>query len=105
MRQLNDDELRELSAWEPLFRTAVNASWASNPGRVALERIAAIYTAATGQPTTQNFSCGTCVLRGQPTTQNFSCGTCVLRLLQDTGRLYFAAQAAAKERKAKARKK
>ena len=78
MRQLNDDEMRELSAWEPLFRTAVNASWASNPGRVALERIAAIYTAATGQPT----------------TQNFSCGTCVLRLLQDTGRLYFAAQAA-----------
>lgn len=89
MRQFNDEELRELSAWEPLFRTAVNASWASNPGRVALERIAAIYTAATGQPT----------------TQNFSCGTCVLRLLQDTGRLYFAAQAAAKERKAKARKK
>lgn len=91
MRQLNDDELRELSEWEPLFRTAVNASWASNPGRVALERIAAIYTAATGQPT----------------TQNFSCGTCVLRLLQDTGRLYFAAQAAKteKERKAKARKK
>lgn len=91
MRQFNDDELRELSQWEPLFRTAVNADWASNPGRVALERIAAIYTAATGQPT----------------TQNFSCGTCVLRLLQDTGRLYFAAQAAAKEkeRKAKARKK
>lgn len=89
MRQFNDDELRELSEWEPLFRTAVNASWASNPGRVALERIAAIYTAATGQPT----------------TQNFSCGTCVLRLLQDTGRIYFAAQAAAKERKSKARKK
>ena len=89
MRQLNDDELRELSEWEPLFRTAVNADWASNPGRVALERIAAIYTAATGQPT----------------TQNFSCGTCVLRLLQDTGRIYFAAQAAAKARKAKARKK
>lgn len=89
MRQFNDDELRELSTWEPLFRTAVNASWASNPGRVALERIAAIYTAATGQPT----------------TQNFSCGTCVLRLLQDTGRLYFAAQAAAKARKSKARKK
>lgn len=78
MRQFNDDELRELSEWEPLFRTAVNADWASNPGRVALERIAAIYTAATGQPT----------------TQNFSCGTCVLRLLQDTGRIYFAAQAA-----------
>lgn len=83
--------MKELSQWEGLFHTAVNASWASNPGRVALERIADIYEAATDQRL----------------SRNYSCGACVLRLLSDTGRLYFAQQAAAKEkdRKSKARKK
>lgn len=83
MRQFTEKEMKELSQWERLFHTAVNASWASNPGRVALERIAAIYTAATGQRI----------------SRNFSCGTCVLRLLVDTGRLYFAQQGAKMEQR------
>lgn len=83
MRQFTDKEMKELSQWERLFHTAVNASWASNPGRVALERIAAIYEAATDQRI----------------SRNYSCGACVLRLLVDTGRLYFAQQAAKKEQR------
>lgn len=83
MRQFTDKEMKELSQWERLFHTAVNASWASNPGRVALERIADIYEAATGQRI----------------SRNYSCGACVLRLLVDTGRLYFAKQGAKMEQR------
>lgn len=83
MRQFTENEMKELSQWEQLFHTAVNASWASNPGRVALERIADIYEAATGQRI----------------SRNYSCGACVLRLLVDTGRLYFAQQGAKMEQR------
>lgn len=83
MRQFTDKEMKELSQWERLFHTAVNASWASNPGRVALERIADIYEAATGQRI----------------SRNYSCGACVLRLLVDTGRLYFAQKGAKMEQR------
>ena len=86
--RFSKEQLQTLSAWEDNFRTAVNARWARNPGRMALRTIYDIYTQVTGDR--RRFS--------------DNCSTCILSLLTDCGRIYFAdkEEAIAKRNDAKA---
>lgn len=55
------------------MHTALNADWAKNPGRTALQTIHQVYTTATGSRV--RFS--------------DSCNHCILTLLRECGRVYF----------------
>lgn len=67
------EQMEILKQYEDSFRTAVNADWARNPGRFALQTIHGIYTGATGDK--RRF--------------DDNCQHCIVSLLRDCGRLYY----------------
>lgn len=73
-KTFTEEQMKELSVWEPNMRTAVRSNWARGIGSTAARRMNEIYNAATGA-------------KG---TVNASCAGCMLNLLRDVGRLYFA---------------
>lgn len=71
--RLTKEHMKALKPYEKYMRTAVRASWASNPGMQGIETLRHVWEDVTG--TRRNMS--------------VSCGACILNLLKDVGRLYF----------------
>ena len=71
--RLTKEHMKALEPYEKYMRTAVRASWASNPGMQGIEILRRVWEDVTG--TRRNMS--------------VSCGVCILNLLKDVGRLYF----------------
>lgn len=70
----SDKTFEALTKYERYFRTAVDADWCSNPGRDALIEI---HAAVDEHDKRQ-------------TSQDYSCGQCLLRLVKRCGYMYFA---------------
>lgn len=71
--RLTKEQMKALEPYEKHMRTAVRASWASNPGMQGIETLRRVWEDVTGAR--RNMS--------------VSCGVCILNLLKDVGRLYF----------------
>lgn len=71
---LTNEQFEILLPYKSHFETAVNSSWARNPGIFALDRINGIYNEVTKKPT----------------RLNKGCGHCILTLLQEMGRIFLA---------------
>lgn len=71
--RLTKEHMKALEPYEKYMRTAVRASWASNPGMQGIDTLRRVWEDVTG--TRRNMS--------------VSCGVCILNLLRDVGRLYF----------------
>ena len=71
----SDQTFEALSKYESYFRTAVDADWCPYPGVAALKEI---HAAVDEHDKRQ-------------TSQDYSCGQCLLRLVKRCGSLYFAA--------------
>ena len=71
--RLTKEHMKALEPYEKYMRTAVRASWASNPGMQGIDTLRRVWEDVTG--TRRNMS--------------VSCGVCILNLLKDVGRLYF----------------
>lgn len=71
--RLTKEQMKALEPYEKYMRTAVRASWASNPGMQGIDTLRRVWEDVTG--TRRNMS--------------VSCGVCILNLLKDVGRLYF----------------
>lgn len=71
---MTDEQFNALAPFEDRFRTAVHDGWCRYPGLAALQTMAAVYTAVTGQ--------GVRI--------NSGCSRCVLHIVQDAGRIFFA---------------
>lgn len=68
------EQMEVLSQWEPNFKSAIEAKWSRGIGTTGYTTMHRILTEATG--------------KHHPYSP--SCGSCSLRLIQETGRLYFA---------------
>lgn len=82
-----DKQFETLAQYEPYLRTATRESWSRNPGRAALENLAAIWREYANYPAFR---------------MSFNCSTCILNLLRDLGRPYFADKAEREEAAKKA---
>lgn len=71
---LTNEQFEILLPYKSHFETAVNSSWARNPGIFALDRINGIY----------------CEVTKTSTRLNKGCGHCILTLLQEMGRIFLA---------------
>ena len=58
----SDKTLEALAPFERYFKTATEADWCPNPGRVALDAMAAALTEKDGRRTAVNHACGSCIL-------------------------------------------
>ena len=79
----SDKTFEALAPFERYFKTATEADWCPNPGRSALDAMAAALEE----------------IDHRPTAINHACGACILRVVKRTGYLYFADKA---EREAQA---
>ena len=59
----SDKTFEALAQYERYFKTATEADWCPNPGRAALDAMAAALTEKDGRRTAVNHSCGSCILR------------------------------------------
>ncbi|MBO7686781.1 MAG: hypothetical protein J6V72_10380 [Kiritimatiellae bacterium] len=59
----SDKTFESLAPFERYFRTACDADWCPNPGRAALDTMAAALTEKDGRRTAINHACGSCILR------------------------------------------
>ena len=59
----SDKTFEALAPFERYFKTATEADWCPNPGRVALDAMAEALTEKDGRRTAVNHSCGSCILR------------------------------------------
>lgn len=59
----SDKTFETLAQYERYFQTATEADWCPNPGRAALDAMAAALTEKDGRRTAVNHSCGSCILR------------------------------------------
>lgn len=57
-----DKTFDALAPFERYFKTACDANWCQNPGRAALDVMAAALTEKDGRRTVVNHSCGSCIL-------------------------------------------
>lgn len=57
-----DKTFDALAPFERYFKTACDANWCPNPGRAALDIMAAALTEKDGRRTVVNHSCGSCIL-------------------------------------------
>lgn len=57
-----DKTFETLAPFERYFKTACDANWCPNPGRAALDVMAAALTEKDGRRTVVNHSCGSCIL-------------------------------------------
>lgn len=73
-----DKTFETLAPFERYFKTACDANWCPNPGRAALDVMAAALTEKDGRRT----------------VVNHSCGACILNVVKRAGFLYFADKAA-----------
>ena len=73
-KKLTDEQAAYLAKYEAFLTTAVNTTYARNPGREALSKIRDIVQDVTGKP--------------QP--KNFGCGRCVYNIIHAAGVIYFA---------------
>lgn len=73
-----DKTFETLAPFERYFKTACDANWCPNPGRAALDVMAAALTEKDGRRT----------------VVNHSCGSCILNVVKRAGFLYFADKAA-----------
>lgn len=58
----SDKTFDALAQYERYFKTATTADWCPNPGRVALDTMAAALTEKDGRRTAVNHACGSCIL-------------------------------------------
>lgn len=58
----SDKTFESLAPFERYFRTACDADWCPNPGRAALDTMAAALTEKDGRRTAINHACGSCIL-------------------------------------------
>ena len=58
----SDKTFETLAPFERYFRTACDADWCPNPGRAALDTMAAALTEKDGRRTAINHACGSCIL-------------------------------------------
>ena len=71
------EQLEALSPWEYNYHTAIEADWASTPGRDGLDIMyQALHDAL-----------------GDNRIRNYNCNHCIVRLCREVGRLYFADKA------------
>ena len=59
----SDKTFEALAPFERYFKTATEADWCPNPGRSALDAMAAALTEKDGRRTAVNHACGSCILR------------------------------------------
>lgn len=59
----SDKTFEALAPFERYFKTATEADWCPNPGRVALDAMAEALTEKDGRRTAVNHACGSCILR------------------------------------------
>lgn len=59
----SDKTFEALAPFERYFKTATEADWCPNPGRAALDAMAAALTEKDGRRTAVNHACGSCILR------------------------------------------
>lgn len=57
-----DKTFDALAPFERYFKTACDANWCPNPGRAALDVMAAALTEKDGRRTVVNHACGSCIL-------------------------------------------
>lgn len=57
-----DKTFDALAPFERYFKTACDANWCQNPGRAALDVMAAALTEKDGRRTVVNHACGSCIL-------------------------------------------
>ena len=57
-----DKTFETLAQYEHYFKTATEADWCPNPGRAALDVMAAALTEKDGRRTVVNHACGACIL-------------------------------------------
>ena len=86
--KFSEEQLMALKPYHKNFETAVESSWARNPGRKALGEIAGIWNE----------------VQGSSEVWDFNCGTCILRLLTECGGAYLADVAERKSRTKKAKR-
>lgn len=82
---MTDEQFNALAPFEDRFKTAIEGAWCRYPGLAALQTMASVYTAVTGQ--------GVRI--------NSGCSRCVLHIVQDAGRVYFAEKARREAEEAK----
>ena len=58
----SDKTFEALAPFERYFKTATEADWCPNPGRSALDAMAAALTEKDGRRTAVNHACGSCIL-------------------------------------------
>lgn len=59
----SDKTFETLAAYERYFRTACDADWCPNPGRAALDEMAAALAEKDGHRYAINHACGSCILQ------------------------------------------
>lgn len=82
----SDKTFEALAPFERYFKTATEADWCPNPGRSALDAMAAALTEKDGRRT----------------AVNHACGSCILNVVKRTGYLWFEDKAARATREAAA---